>query len=143
MEIWTRQGETGWGAVTLGMTLEEIRNVPSIRVSLHDVPDVGHCGSSSADVFNGEHQATVIFSSTGARVLLVFVPVQAECSRTRLLEGLKVQLPGLRYTPSRHDPGLRETDNRKPFYLFDTLKEVGLLVGPGVGVWLGYESCFD
>jgi hypothetical protein len=87
--------------------------------------------------------ATLIFSASENRVLLIFVPLPPACSRHPLLDQLKEQLPDLRYTPSRHDPQLQETDNRKPFYSLRADDTVRLLVEPGVGMWLAYDRCFD
>ncbi len=142
-DVWARNDQVGWGPVVLGMARDDLGSLQAESLELREDIDAGHCGTTFADVTIRGQNARLMLSAAESQVVLVFVRLACDCLCDRLLAELKSSLPTLRYTPSRHDPLQEEADNRKPFYAVGRGEELRLLVEPGVGIWLGYDRCFE
>lgn len=137
-------GGLTWDGFSLGMSLEEAERQNGGRLDLREIEDP--CGEWAARTVRGGRELFLGFTGRGtaARLHTLVVRLPAGASREKTAGELKKRLPGLRYRPSRHWPGMPEEENPKPLYVHQEHPDQGILVGLEEGwVWISFLDCMD
>ena len=130
-------GKLAWGKLVLGMSVTEVENVLAESLVLKPTDPKSACHGREAVVEAQKQRVTVTFamSQAGGRLIGIHVPFLAPRDLKEVANGLKAQVPDLRYRSS--SPKVSEAVDPTPLYVLPQNDQQAVLINAGAGLSIG------